>query len=397
MLKPAIMGGTPTREKYLPYCLPVIEKEEIAAVVDTLKSDWITTGPKTHRFEELFEEYVGCKHAIAVSSCTAALHLPLVAAEIGPGDEVITTPFTFAATVNVIVQQGAKPVLVDIRRDTYNLDPDKLEAAITSKTRAIIPVHYAGQPCDMAPVIDIARRHHLMVIEDAAHALSAKYQGRNIGNIGDVTAFSFYATKIITTAEGGMATTNDDKTAEKMRILSLHGISADAWNRYSPNGSWYYEILAPGFKYNMTDIQAAMGIEQLKKLDRLQDARKKIAAFYGNSFADVSEIVIPRVRPDVEHSWHLYPILVNTDALSIDRKQFSDALKAENIGTSVHFIPIHLHPFYRQTFGFKEGDFPETEYVYNRIVSLPLYPRMSAEDSADVVAAVRTIAQYYRK
>jgi UDP-4-amino-4,6-dideoxy-N-acetyl-beta-L-altrosamine transaminase len=396
MPKPAILGGKPVRDDFLPYFLPTIEQEEIDEVVDTLKSSWITTGPKTHKFETMFRDYIGCKHAVALNSCTAGLHLSLAAAGIGEGDEVITTPFTFAATANFILHRGAKAVFVDVRRDTYNIDPQKIEGAISDRTKAIMPVHYAGQPCDMDEIVAMAKKHNLLVIEDAAHALSATYKGKKIGTIGDITCFSFYATKIITTAEGGMATTDDDGFAEKIRLLSLHGISQDAWKRYSSEGSWYYEILYPGYKYNMTDIQASIGIHQLKKLDRLQQARRAIARLYTSAFENMPEIVEPHVNEWVEHTWHLYPILINTDLLKIGRNEFIEALRAENIGTSVHFIPIHLHPYYRDRFGFRRGDFPNAEYVYERIISLPLYPRMTGRDAEDVIAAVEKIAARYR-
>ncbi len=393
----ALLGGKPVRDNFLPFFLPTIEQEEIDEVVDALKSNWITTGPKTHEFEEMFREYIGCKHTIALNSCTAGLHLTLVAASIGERDEVITSPFTFAATANVIVHQGAKPVFVDIRRDTYNIDPGKIEAAISEKSRAIMPVHYAGQPCQMDEIMAIAKKYNLLVVEDAAHAFSATYKGKKIGTIGDITSFSFYATKIITTAEGGMITTDNDELAEKIRLLSLHGISHDAWKRYSSEGSWYYEILYPGYKYNMTDIQASMGIQQLKKLDRLQEARRTIAGLYTTVFKDMPEIIAPHIDEWVEPTWHLYPILINTDLLKIDRNTFIEALKAENIGTSVHFIPIHLHPYYRDRFGFKPGDFPESEYVYDHTISLPLFPRMTKADARDVIAAVKKIIEYYRR
>ena len=385
------------RDNFLPFFLPTIEQDEINEVVDTLKSDWITTGPKTHKFEEMFREYIGCKHAIALNSCTAGLHLALVAAGIGEGDEVITSPFTFAATANVIVHQGARPVFVDIRRNTYNIDAEQIEAAISDKTKVIMPVHYAGQPCEMDEIMRITRRHNLLVIEDAAHAFSATYKGKKIGTIGDITSFSFYATKIITTAEGGMITTDNDELAEKIRLLSLHGISHDAWKRYSSEGSWYYEILYPGYKYNMTDIQASMGIHQLRKLDRLQEARRAIARLYSNAFKDMPEITEPSIAEWVEPTWHLYPILIDTELLKLDRSKFIEALKAEGIGTSVHFIPVHLHPYYRKQFGFKRGDFPESEYVYDHIISLPLFPRMTEADARDVIAAVKKIIEYYRR
>ena len=393
----ALLGGKPVRDSFLPYFLPTIEGEEIGEVVDTLKSDWITTGPKTYQFEKAFQEYIGTKHAVAVSSCTAALHLSLLAAGIGEGDEVITTPFTFASSVSVIIHQRARPIFVDIKWDTYNIDPQKIEVAISDKTKAIMPVHYAGQPCEMDKILGIARKYNLLVIEDAAHALGANYKGRKIGAIGDLTSFSFYATKNITTAEGGMVTLENDDFAERIRLLSLHGISKDAWKRYSSEGSWYYEILHPGYKYNMTDIQASLGIHQLRKLDRFQETRVKLASLYNEAFRDMPEIKEPHVDDHMQHAWHLYPIQINTELLSIDRSKFIEALKAENIGTSVHFIPIHLHPYYRDRFGFRRGDFANAEYVYDRIISLPLYPRMTEKDVEDVIAAIRKIVNYYRR
>ncbi|MDO8725089.1 MAG: DegT/DnrJ/EryC1/StrS aminotransferase family protein [Candidatus Methanoperedens sp.] len=379
------------RRNFLPFSIPSIGDEEIAEVIDTLKSGWITTGQKTKNFEELFKRYVGCNHAIAVSSCTAALHLALVAAGIGVGDEVITTPFTFAATGEVIIYMGAKPVFVDIKNDTYNIDPDKIEAAITSKTKAIIPVHYAGQPCDMDKILKIAHKYNLIVIEDAAHAIGAKYKEKTIGTIGDITAFSFYATKNLTTAEGGMVTTSKQEYADKIRILSLHGLSKDAWKRYGAEGSWYYEIMDAGYKYNMTDIQASIGIHQLAKFEQMQEIRQKHVNRYTDELKDIIGITTPFVLSDVQHAWHLYTILINSDILGLNRAQFIEAMTHENIGTSVHFIPLHLHPYYQKVYGYKRGDFPITEYIYDRIISLPLYTSMTENDVSDVINAIKKI------
>lgn len=397
MKKPALIGGKPTRKKFLLAFKPAIGKEEIKEVVDTLRSGWITTGPKTQKFEELIKDYVGCKHVIAVSSCTHALHLSLVASGIGPGDEVITTPFTFCSTVNVILHQGAKPVLADIKKDTFNIDPKEIEKKITKKTKAIIPVHYAGQSCEMDEILRIAKKHNLIVIEDAAHAIGSKYKGRNIGTIGNFTCFSFYAAKNLSTAEGGAVCLKNDKIAEKIKVLSLHGISKDAWKRYSAAGSWYYEVLYPGYKDNMTDIQASLGIHQLKKLEKLFRQKQKIANFYKKSFESMPEITPPKVLKNLRHVWYLYPILINNDLLKIDRAEFIEALKAENIGTSVHFIPIHMHPYYKKKFGFKKGDFPNTESVYERIISLPIHSKMTLKDAKDVVGAIKKIINYYKK
>jgi len=395
--KPAVAGGKPVRRDFLPAFRPFIRGEEVNEVVDTLKSGWITTGQKTHYFEEKFKEYVGSKYAIAVNSCTAALHLSLVANNIGNGDEVITTPFTFASTVNVIVHQNAKPILVDIDEETYNISIAKIEEAITDKTRAIIPVHYAGHPCEMDEIIRIAKEYDLVVIEDAAHALGAVYKGEKIGSLGNATCFSFYATKNLTTGEGGMITTNDDEFAEKAMLLRLHGMSKDAWKRYSSTGSWYYEVLYPGYKYNMTDMQAAIGIWQLEKFEKMQKKRENIAKMYSEALGHLPEVTIPRVKNYVRHAWHLYPILINTDLLRIDRNNFIEALKAENIGVSVHFIPINLHPYYRERYGFKKGDFPNSEYVYEREISLPIYPAMTERDVEDVITAIKKIVDHYRK
>jgi UDP-4-amino-4,6-dideoxy-N-acetyl-beta-L-altrosamine transaminase len=394
---PAIEGGKITRNNFLPFARPLIEKEDIEEVVNTLNSDWLTTGPKTHLFEEEFAKYIGCKYAVAVNSCTAALHISLAALGIGKGDEVITTPYTFVSTVNVILQQGARPVLVDIKPDTFNINPDLIREKINDKTKAIIPVHFGGQPCEMGKIMKIAKDNNLLVIEDAAHAISAEYEGRKIGTIGDATCFSFYPTKNMTTGEGGMVTINDEELKEKLKIWGLHGISKDAWRRYSAEGSWYYEIVCPGYKYNMTDIQASLGLHQLEKLNRFQRRREKIVKAYDEAFKDMKEITIPFVKDNIKHAWHLYVIKIVSEKLKINRNQFIEALKAENIGTSVHFIPVHLHPYYRDTYGFRRGDFPNAEYAFERVISLPLFPKMSDKDVKDVIYSVRKIVEYYKK
>ena len=379
------------RKDFLPPFKPFIGEEEIYEVVDTLKSDWITMGPKTLKFEELFKEHIGSKFAISLNSCTAGLHLSLASLNIGEGDEVITTPYTFAATGNVIVHQRAKPVFVDIDKETYNINVDEIENAITDKTKAIIPVHYAGHPCEMDKILKIAKDYDLYIIEDAAHALGTEYKGKKIGTIGDTTSFSFYATKNITTGEGGMVTTNNKKIAEKIKILRLHGISRDAWKRYSSEGSWYYEIIECGYKYNMTDIQASIGIHQLKKVESMRKRREEIAKIYNDEFENIDELIIPTTKKYVKHAWHLYPLLIDTKKLNISRNKFIEELKKQNIGSSVHFIPLHLHPFYRKTFGYKKGDFPNAEWVYEREISLPIYPKMTDDDVIDVVSAVKKI------
>lgn len=380
-----------TRKTFLPVAIPDIGEEEINEVVDSLRSGWITTGPKTKRFEEEFANYIGCKHAIAVSSCTAALHLSLVALGIGKGDEVITSPLTFASTANVIVHCGAKPVFVDIDENTYNLDPKKIESAITSRTKAIIPVHYGGQPCSMDEIIRIAKKHNLKIIEDAAHATGAIYNGRRIGTIGDTTCFSFYAIKNLTTAEGGMITTQDDALAEKLRLYSLHGMSKDAWKRYSSAGSWYYEILYPGFKYNMTDLQAALGLHQLRKLNKFIAKRKELVSLYNHFLKDAPEIILPKEMPEISHAWHLYPIRLADHKLSVERNKFIELLREKNIGTTVNFIPVHLHPYYKQTYGYNEGSFPVAEKVYQNIITLPLFTKMTADDVKYVADSIKEI------
>ena len=381
----------------IPFHIPDIAEDEIEAVVETLRSGWLTTGPKVKQLERDFAEYIGCGDAVAVNSGTAALHLALEAVGLKEGDEVVVPSMTFAATAEVVLYFRARPVLVDCEGDTLNMDYLALEEAITPRTKAIIPVHIAGQPCDMDRILEIAGNYKLKVIEDAAHALPASYRGRKVGAIGDITCFSFYVTKPVTTGEGGMATTNNEEYADRMRVMSLHGISKDAWKRYTSEGSWYYEILSPGYKYNLTDIAAAIGIPQLKKCDGFWEARKRIAGIYNQAFADLPEIRTPVCQPDVQHAWHLYVIQLELERLSITRAEFIDALKRKNIGTSVHFIPLHLHPYYRDTFGYTAQDFPNASAAFERIVSLPIYPKMTEADVEHVVTAVTDIVRQYRR
>jgi perosamine synthetase len=384
-------------EGFLPFAMPDIGEAEAESVMETLRSGWLTTGPKVRRFETDFAEYVGCEHAVAVNSATAALHLALSAVGLQEGDEVLVPTMTFAATAEVVLYFKARPVLVDCRPETLNLDPDQVEKAITAKTKAIMPVHIAGQACEMDRLMEIARDYDLRVIEDAAHALPARYQGEMIGTIGDITCFSFYATKTITTGEGGMATTQNPEWAERMRIMGLHGISKDAWKRYTAEGSWYYEILYPGFKYNLTDIAAAIGIEQLKKCTHFWELRQRYATLYDEGFRDVPAIITPYVAPEVQHAWHLYVIQLDLERLRIGRNEFIALLKEEGIGTSVHFIPLHLHPYYRDTFGYGPGDFPQASFVFERIVSLPIYPKMTEGDVQRVIEAVSRVVGQHRR
>jgi len=379
-------------ELKIPYCLPEIGEEEIAEVVDTLRSGWLTLGPKTMAFEKHIADYTGAKYAVTVNSCTAALHLCLLAYGIGSGDEVITSPYTFAATGNMIVHSGAKPVFADIQRDTFNIDPEKINSAITPKTKAIIPVHFAGQPCDMKEIQEIADDHHLVVIEDAAHAIGSEYDGKKIGLLSNATCFSFYATKNMTTGEGGAVTTDDPSIADKILRLRLHGISKDAWKRYSAQGSWYYEIEECGWKYNMTDIQAALGIHQLRKLDGFIATRQKYAEMYSDALKGLGGMVIPFEKKGRKLVFHLYPVLVN----GMDRGEFIREMAEMSVGCSVHFIPLHLHPFYRNTYGYNEGDFPNAESIYAHEVSLPLYPHMRVTDVRYVIECLDNLWKNHR-
>ncbi|MBL8177150.1 MAG: DegT/DnrJ/EryC1/StrS aminotransferase family protein [Bryobacterales bacterium] len=372
------------RTQFLPYCLPLIGEEEINEVIDSMRSGWVTTGPKVKRFEEDFAAYTGARHAIAVNSCTAALHLALAASGVGPGDEVIVPTLTFCATANVVVHLGARPVLVDVDENGL-LDVDRAERAITKSTKAIVPVHFAGQSCELSSLQGVAQRRGVTIIEDAAHAIGATYAGRRIGTHGLATAFSFYATKNMTTGEGGMITTSDEKMAALMRRLALHGMSKDAWKRYSETGSWYYEVLEPGYKDNMTDMQAAMGLHQLRKLEGFVGRRREIAAQYDRAFRALEELDLPRELRGRKHVYHLYPVRLRTHS----RSEFIERMREMGIGTSVHFIPLHRHPYYRDAFGYKPEQFPVAEELYRGFVSLPLYPRMTDQDVEDVVDAVR--------
>ncbi|MDQ1852316.1 DegT/DnrJ/EryC1/StrS family aminotransferase [Bacillus stercoris] len=382
------------RNHFLPYSLPLIGKEEIQEVTETLESGWLSKGPKVQQFEKEFAAFVGAKHAVAVNSCTAALFLALKAKGIGPGDEVITSPLTFSSTANTIIHTGATPVFADIDENTLNIDPVKLEAAVTPRTKAVVPVHFGGQSCDMDAILAIAQKHGLFVLEDAAHAVYTTYKHRMIGSIGDATTFSFYATKNLATGEGGMLTTDDEELADKIRVLSLHGMSKAAWNRYSSNGSWYYEVESPGYKMNMFDLQAALGLHQLKRLDDMQKRREEIAGRYQTAFQQIQGLITPFVHDDGRHAWHLYVLQVDEKKAGVTRSEMITALKDEyNIGTSVHFIPVHIHPYYQKQFGFKESDFPNAMNYYKRTLSLPLYPSMSDDDVHDVIEAVRDIVK----
>jgi perosamine synthetase len=374
----------------------LIEEEEIDAALEVLRSGWLTTGPRVREFETAFASYIGAEHALAVNSCTAALHLALKAVGIAEGDEVILPTMTFAACGEVILSLNARPVLVDCKKDSFHIDPAEIARSITPRTRAVLAVHYAGWPCDMGAILEIARICQLKVIDDAAHALPARWDGKMIGTVGDITCFSFYATKTLTTGEGGMATTNNQDYAERMRILSLHGISRDAWKRYTAEGSWRYEILEAGFKYNLTDLAAALGLAQIAKCDAMRDRRAEIAARYDRGLAAFDWIRRPEFASDSGHAWHLYAIRINSSLLRIDRDRVIQELKNQSIGTSVHFIPLHLHPLY-QRMGYHEGQFPNAEEQFSGAISLPIYPGMTGDDADRVIEALHEIHRAYRR
>ena len=401
--------GIRVRDSFLPFSPPSIGEEEIAEVIDTLRSDWITTGPKVKRFEQEFAAAVGAPAALALSSCTAALHVALATLGIGPGDAVITTPMTFCSTIHVIEHVGARPILVDIEPDTLNINPRKVREALEQETKtsgstgtikAILPVHLYGHPCELESLFEIAAEHKLAIIEDAAHCLPAKYKNRSIGSfsfcapVPILTCFSFYATKNLTTAEGGMLT-GLSELMDEARIWSLHGMSRDAWKQYSSGGSWYYEVIRPGFKYNMTDIQAAIGSHQLRKLPEFHSRRVEIVRKYNEAFTRLKQFQVPVERSEVEHAWHLYVLRLNLERLTISRNRFIEELKARNIASSVHFIPVYMHRYYREKYQYQPYDFPVSSREYERIFSLPLFTRMSDRDVDDVVEAVCEIGEKY--
>lgn len=395
------------RKTFLPFSVPLIGQEEIAEVVDTLQSEWITTGPKVKRFEQEFAAFVGAPDAVAVSSCTAALHLSLLALDIAPGDAVITTPLTFCSGVHVLEHVGARLILVDVEPDTLNLDAEAVQRSLDRGNlgglhpKAIMPVDLYGHPCELEALFEIAREHELAVIEDAAHALPARYRGAMIGSHSSLqdltmlTSFSFYATKNLTTAEGGMLVGRPD-ILQRARLWALHGMSRDAWKRYGSEGSWFYEVVCPGYKYNMTDLQAAIGLHQLRKLTDLHGRRQKIAQQYNKAFAGFDELHIPAEREHVQHAWHVYALQLNLERLNISRNEFISKLRLRNIGASVHFIPIHLHQYYRKKYGYKPEDFPVALREYQRLVSLPLSPKMNDEDVHDVIHAVTSMVREHR-
>lgn len=379
------------RKEYLVFGAPKIEDDEIEEVVDSLRRGWLGTGPKVARFQDMFSRYVGAEYAIALNSCTAGLHLSLLVAGLKPGDEVITTPMTFCATVNTILHAGGKPVLVDCDRDTMLIDPQRIADAVTPRTRVILPVHLCGRPCDMNAIETIAQKHDLIVIEDAAHAIESAYKGQKIGSISHLTAFSFYVTKNIVTGEGGMVTTNNPDFADKIKMYGLHGMSRDAWKRFSDDGYKHYQVIFPGFKYNMMDLQAAIGMHQLTRVDEYLARRNEIWSQYDAAFADLPVGLPSPAEPDTIHARHLYTLMIDEQRCGLNRDAFLQKMHEMNIGTGVHYVAVHLHPYYREQFGYKAQDFPNAAWISERTASLPLSPKMTDQDVEDVIQAVRFI------
>ena len=385
---------------FLPFALPLLGEEEITEVTDTLRSGWLTTGPKTAQFEKDFCAFIGADYSLAVNSATSGLHLALEAIGVGRGDKVITTPYTFTATAEVIRYLGADPILVDIDPNTFNIDPEKIReiAKKHDNIKAIMPVHFAGQSCEMDAIKAIANEYNWKIVEDAAHALPTTWQGKMIGTLSDITVYSFYATKTIATGEGGMVVSNNKDYIERMKVMRLHGINRDAFDRYtSKKPAWFYEIVEPGYKYNMTDIAASLGIHQLKKAYAFQARREWMSKQYNEAFAGLPLRTPYVAHPDDTHAWHLYVIQLALETLSIDRNRFIELMAEEGIGTSVHFIPLHLHPYWRDKYGYQAEDYPVALDVFNRAVSLPIYPKMTDDDIANVITAVKKILKKHTK
>lgn len=390
----AVHGGKPVRSTMLPYGRQSIKEDDIRAVAKVLRSNWITTGPKVVEFEEAFAKYVGAKYAVSFSSGTAALHGTVFAAGLGTGDEAITTPMTFCATANCILYQGARPVFADVCDDTLNIDPNEVRGRLTPRTKAILAVDYAGHPADLDLLLELAHRRGLVLIEDACHALGAEYQGRLVGSLSDMTVFSFHPVKHITTGEGGMVTTDDASLAGRLRSFRNHGIDSDPKQR-AAKGHWYYKMVVLGYNYRLPDIGCALGLSQLGRLESILARRREIAARYTAAFDQLPGIITPSIRPRVNPSWHLYPIRLDLTKLSVGRDEVFSALRAEGIGVNVHYIPVHLHPYYRERFGYRGGEYPLAERAYERLITLPLFPSMSNRDVTDAIEAVTKVVSYY--
>lgn len=394
----AINGGKPIRYKMLPYGHQWIDEEDIKAVSKVLHSDWITQGPKVAEFEEEFARFVGAKYAVAVNSGTAALHAACFAAQIEKGDEVITTPITFAASANCAIYQKGTPIFADIDSDTLNIDSEEIEKKITKKTKALIPVDFTGLPVELEKILQVAKDNNLAIIEDASHALGATYKGSKIGSISDMTIFSFHPVKHITTGEGGMINTNNEKYYERLKLFRTHGITKDKNKMSKCDGPWYYEMQELGYNYRLTDFQCALGLSQLKKIDRIIQRRREIVKKYNSEFKNIPEIKIPKINPvDSNPAWHLYIIQINLEKLKVGRREIFEALRAENIGVNVHYIPVHLQPYYQKRFGYHLGDFPKAENYYSRAITLPIFSKMTDKDVDDVIMAVKKIINYHKK
>lgn len=393
----AINGGKSVRDTYLPYAQQWVDEEDIGEVVKVLKSDFLTTGPKIEEFEKRFADYVGAKYAVSISNGTAALHAACFAAGINEGDEVITSPITFAASANCVLYQGGKPAFADINPKSYNIDVEDIERKITKKTKAIIPVDFTGQAVDIDGINEIAKKYGLVVIEDAAHSLGAEYKGKKTGSLVDMTTFSFHPVKHITTGEGGVITTNNKELYEKLKLFRTHGITRDKKILYNKNeGSWYYEQLELGYNYRITDIQCALGISQLNKIDKFLRRRREIAEKYNEYLKDIDGIVLPYQEEYIKSSWHLYVIQLELEKFKVGRREIFEALQAENIGVNVHYIPVYYHPYY-QKLGYKKGLCPNAEKLYERIITIPLYPKMTDKDVKDVVEALDRVLKYYKR
>lgn len=392
---PAAAGGTPVRARPLPFFRAAVGEDDVAGVTEALRSGWLTSGPRAIELENRLRDYLGVGHVIALSSCSEAMLIALRALGVGPGDEVITSPITFASTVHAIIHNGATPVLADIETETFGLDPADVERHVSPRTKAILPVHFGGQACRIKEIVALAQRTGLDVLEDAAHSFGSRVDGELLGGFGRATAFSFYATKNLTSAEGGALATDDDDVAKQLRLLGYHGMSRDSWSRYSDKGSWYYEVEVPGFKCNLSDLHAALGLTQLAKIDALLERRRVVASALTEALGGCAAIELPRERPGNWHTWHLYVVRLNLGALRIGRDEFIQALRAENIGSSVHFIPIHHHPFFKRYLR-SAPDLPRSDEYYARCVSLPIFPEMTTDDVRDVAEAVNRIAEYFR-
>jgi dTDP-4-amino-4,6-dideoxygalactose transaminase len=388
--KPVVRSSRPVRSKdrFIVFGAPKIENAEIKEVVASIKSGWLGTGPKVKKFEDMFKKYKGTKYSIALNSCTAALHLSMLAIGLKPGNEVIVPTMTFAATANAVIHAGGIPIFADCERDTMNIDPLDIERKITQKTKAILPVHFAGRPCNMDAIMSIAAKYNLKIIEDCAHAIEAEYKNKKTGTFGDLGCFSFYVTKNIVTGEGGMIVTDNEDYANQIKILALHGMSKDAWRRFSDEGYKHYQVIYSGFKYNMMDIQAAIGIHQLPRIEKYWKRRQEIWNKYNEAFKDLPVFIPSPVETNIKHAYHLYTLLIDIDNLKINRDQFLDEMTKRNIGIGVHYIALHLHPYYQQTYGYKRGDFPNAEWISERTVSLPLSAKLIDDDVEDVVRAV---------